>query len=75
MDTRVRRVYTRSMATDKQMAREVLETLPDDCSIEDIAYHLYVRAKVAQGLRDLDEGRTASHEEVMGEAARWLRSR
>lgn len=61
------------MATPKQVAREVLDSLPEDCSLEDIAYHLYVRAQVEEGLRDLDEGRAVPHEQVMREAAGWLR--
>ena len=61
------------MATAKQVARGLLEALPDDCSLEDISYHLYARAKVEQGLRDLDEGRVVPHEQVMREAAECLR--
>jgi predicted transcriptional regulator len=63
------------MATAKQVARQVLEALPDDCSLEEISYHFYVRARVEQGLRDLDEGRTVPHDQVMREAAEWLRKR
>ena len=61
------------MATAKQVARDLLDSLPDDCSLEDISYHLYVWAKVEEGLRDLDEGRVVPHEQVMREAAEWLR--
>lgn len=63
------------MGSAKQLAREILESLPDDSSLEDISYHLYVRAKVEEGLRDLDEGRVVTHEQVMREAADWLRKR
>ena len=63
------------MASAKQVAREVLDQLPDDCSLEDISYRLYVRAKVEEGLRDLDQGRVAPHEQVMREATAWLRRR
>jgi predicted transcriptional regulator len=54
---------------------KVLDQLPDDCSLEDISYQLYVRAKVEEGLRDLDEGRVVPHEQVMRETAEWLRKR
>jgi hypothetical protein len=63
------------MATAKQVARDLLETLPEDCTLEDISYHLYVRAKVEEGLGDLDADRATSHEQVMREAAEWLRNR
>src|SRR3954451_313789 len=38
--------------TAKQEARSLLEKLPDNCSIEDIQYHLYVLEKVRSGLED-----------------------
>lgn len=63
------------MATAKQVVRDVLDTLPDECSLEDISYHIYLRARVDEGLADLDAGRTVPHEQVMREAAEWLRHR
>lgn len=63
------------MATAKQVARDILDQLPDECSLEDISYHLYVRAAVEQGLDDLDAGRSVAHGEVMHEAREWLRRR
>lgn len=38
------------MSTPKQDVQELLSRLPDDCSFEDIQYHLYVIAKVRNGL-------------------------
>jgi predicted transcriptional regulator len=63
------------MATAKQVAKELLEALPEDCTLEDISYHLYVRARVDEGLRDLKSGRHVPHEQVMREAGEWLRNR
>ena len=40
----------------KDAVLKLLEALPDDVSIEDIQYHLYVRQKVERGLRDVAEG-------------------
>lgn len=48
----------------KDTVRELLGRLPDDCSLEDILYHLYVVQAVERGLADADAGRTISHEEV-----------
>jgi len=42
-----------------------METLPEDASLEDIQYHVYVRQKIQQGLDDVEAGRVISHEEVM----------
>ncbi len=51
--------------TAKDTIRQMLEELPDDATFEDIEYRIYVRRKVEQGLKDLEEGRVLSHEEVV----------
>lgn len=33
------------MSTTKEQVQSLLQQLPDDCSIEDIQYHLYVIEK------------------------------
>ena len=50
--------------TTKERVREVLDQLPDDCSLDDVLYHLYVLQAIDRGLADADAGRTLSHEEV-----------
>lgn len=52
------------METVKQEVSKLLTRLPDDCSLEDVQYHLYVLQKIEQGLKDLKEGRVYSQEEV-----------
>ena len=58
--------------TDKQTVIDVLERLPDDASIEDIRYETETILGILEGLRDADEGRTDSHEEVMEDVRKWL---
>src|SRR5437764_15484093 len=41
--------------TAKQEVRSMLEKLPDNCSLEDIQYHLYVLEKVTSGMEDARE--------------------
>lgn len=60
------------MATTKQVAMEVLSSLPEDTSLEEISYRLYVRAAVEEGMRDVGLGRTVPHDQVMREAREWL---
>ncbi len=52
------------MAEVKTQVRELLDRLPDDCSLEDVLYHLYVVQRVEQGLADADAGHLISHEQV-----------
>ena len=60
------------MATAKEDVRHLLEQLPDDVSLEQIQYHIYVRQKIEQGLADVEGGRVVSHEEVQRRLAKWL---
>ncbi len=60
------------MNTAKQHVRTILEVLPDETTLEDIQYHIYVRQKVDRGRRDVKEGRLLSQREVERRMARWL---
>jgi predicted transcriptional regulator len=52
------------MNTAKEQVRKMLDQLPDDASFEDIQYHIYVREKIEHGLKDIQEGRVLTQEEV-----------
>ena len=39
------------MNTAKQEVRSLLQKLPDNCTLEDIQYHLYVIEKINRGLK------------------------
>ena len=60
------------MKTAKEEVRELLEQLPEDTSLEDIQYHIYVRQKVQKGLDAAREGWVISQDEVEKRMARWL---
>ena len=64
---------TGAAVTTKEKVREVLARLPDDCSLEDVLYHLYVLQKPEEGIADLEAGRTVPHEKVVEELERrWV---
>ena len=50
------------MSTVKEEAKELLNKHPDDCSMEDVQYHLYVVEKIHKGME------RASQEGVLGQA-------
>ncbi|MGN6185772.1 MAG: hypothetical protein ACTHQM_19220 [Thermoanaerobaculia bacterium] len=60
------------MDTAKEQVEQILRMLPEDASLEDIQYHIYVRQKIQQGLDDADAGRIVSHAEVQQRLAKWL---
>jgi len=60
------------MDTAKDEVRRILDLLPDDATLEDIQYRIYVRQAIDAGLRDVTEGRTLSQEEIERRVARWI---
>jgi len=48
----------------KETVKALLDRLPDDCSLDDVLYHLYVIQAVGRGRADAEAGRTLSHQEV-----------
>jgi len=60
------------MSTAKEEVEALLDKLPDDCSIEDIQYHLYIIEKVRNGLEAADSQGTVPQEEVEQRLGKWL---
>ncbi len=60
------------MGTAKHDVEQLLNRLPDDCSVEDIQYHLYVLDKVRRGLEDARVNGTMPQEEVEIRLSKWL---
>jgi predicted transcriptional regulator len=62
--------------TAKDTVRALLDRLPDDCSLDEVQYHLYVVQAVAKGEADEQAGRLIPHEQVAAELRRkWLLGR
>lgn len=60
------------MSTAKSEVASMLETLPDDASLEDIQYHLYVLEKVKRGVERAESEGTLSHSEAKQRLGKWL---
>jgi hypothetical protein len=60
------------MGSPKDEVSSLLEKLPDDASLEDIQYHLYVLEKVKRGLARADTGGAISHDDAKARLGKWL---
>ena len=58
--------------TTKQLVNEVLDTLPETATIDDVMYALYVRAKIEKSEQAIEAGHTLSHEQVVKRMGRCL---
>ena len=56
----------------KEIVEEILEQLPDDTTLEEVQYRLFVRQKIEQGLADVEAGRVISHDEAKQRMQKWL---
>jgi hypothetical protein len=60
------------MSTAKEEVESLLSRLPDDCSLEDIQYHLFVIEKVRNGLEMADTHEAIGQETVEERFDKWL---
>jgi len=59
------------MNTAKDEVQSLLKKLPDNCTIEDIQYHLYVIEKIQRGVERAEKEGTVSQEDVEKRFSRW----
>lgn len=57
----------------KEAVIDMIRRMPDDVTVSDIMAELYVRHKIEEGLRQLDEGQGIPQEEVERRLERWLK--
>lgn len=60
------------MNTAKDEVEALLKKLPDDCSLEDIQYHLYVIEKIHRGIERAEKEGSISQEEVEKRLNKWI---
>ena len=57
----------------KETVRALLDRLPDDCTMDDVLYHLYVVQAVEQGRAELRTDHLSEHDQVVAQLRRkWL---
>ena len=59
------------MNTAKDEVQSLLEKLPDDCTLEDVQYHLYVIEKIQRGLERTEKEGGISQEQVEERFKKW----
>ncbi len=60
------------MASPKKAVLDLVKSLPDEATLEDIQYQLYLRQKLERSAQAAAAGRTKSHAEVKKRLAKWL---
>jgi hypothetical protein len=60
------------MATAKDEVRRLLESLPDDASLEDVQYSIYLRERIERARREVNDGKLIEQDEIENRMRRWL---
>jgi hypothetical protein len=60
------------MQIAKQQVASMLQKLPDDCSLEDIQYHLYVIEKIKNGVARAETEGAISQKDAEKNLAKWI---
>jgi hypothetical protein len=60
------------MNTAKDDVKALLDKLPDDCSLEDVQYHLYVVEKLHRGIERAEKEGTISQDEAERNFSKWI---
>jgi predicted transcriptional regulator len=58
--------------SDKQLALDSIERLPENASLDVIAERVEFLAAIRKGLGQIERGETIPHEEVKRQLATWL---
>lgn len=61
------------MNAAKEEVQKLLDNLPDDATLDDIHYHLYVLEKIKRGQNDIANGRSYTTEEAKARLGRSLK--
>jgi predicted transcriptional regulator len=57
----------------KETAIATLKKMPDGCSLENIMYQINLVAQVLEGVKDAEEGRSISTEELLARIEKWVK--
>ena len=60
------------MDTAKQEVESLIARLPDNCTLEDIQYHLYVIEKIRNGISSAETQEPITQEEAEARLSKWV---
>ena len=60
------------MSNIKDEVKEIIDQLPDNCTFEDIQYHLYVVEKIRNGIDRGEREDAMSQKEVERKFSKWI---
>jgi hypothetical protein len=59
--------------TVKDIAKDVIDKLPNETSLDEIIHALYVKAKFERGEQEIREGKGIAHEDAQKTLQKWIK--
>jgi len=57
----------------KDIAKQVIDGLPDEATMDDIIHALYVRTKFERGEQEIRQGKGISNEDAKNRLQKWVK--
>ena len=57
----------------KEIAKQVIDGLPDEATMDDIIHALYVKTKFERGEKEIRDGKGISHEDAKQRLQKWVK--
>jgi len=61
------------MRNIKEQVLQLVDSLPNDITLDDIMAELYFKLQVDAGLKELDEGKGIPHSKLKDQMGKWLK--
>ncbi len=58
----------------KEMAKNVIDKLPDEANMDDIIHALQLRSKFERGIKEIEDGKGVSHQEAKEIMRSWTKN-
>ena len=58
---------------EKEIAKQVIDALPDTATMDDLMHALHVRAKFAKGEQEIRDGNGIPHDEAKRRLGKWVK--
>ncbi len=59
--------------TTKDAAKQLIDALPDEATLDEIIHALYLRAKFESGEREIRDGKGIPHDEAKKRLQKWVK--
>lgn len=60
--------------TIKEIAKNVIDNLPEEANMDDIIHALYVKTKFERGIRQIESGKGIPHDEAKKIMRSWTKN-